>query len=171
MPQANGAAALVPTFDPRALRRAWGQFATGVTVVTVRHGDGARGMTANSFTSISLDPPLVMVSVAHRARTHSLIEASGRFAVSVLSVAHQAWADRFAGRQGERQSDFSDVPHRLTPDGLPLIDGALAHFVCRVVAVYPAGDHSIFLAEVDQFETHPGPDPLVFFGGLYRTLG
>jgi flavin reductase (DIM6/NTAB) family NADH-FMN oxidoreductase RutF len=123
-------------FDPKDFRRACGQFATGITVVTVRDGDGVRGMTANSFTSVSLDPPLVLVSVDLRNRTHQLIEESGRFAVNVLSQQHRDWSDRFAGRHGDLQGQFDDVPHRLTDCGLPLFEGALASFVCRLFQAY-----------------------------------
>ena len=151
-------------------RRACGQFATGVTIVTVRDGDGARGMTANSFTSVSLDPPLVLVSIDRRNRTHRLLEIGARFAVSVLAEEHRPWSDRFAGRHGDVQGQFEDIPHRLTPDGLPIVDGALASFVCRVVAVHPAGDHSLFIGQVESISADPGAPPLLFFGGAYREL-
>ena len=151
-------------------RRACGQFATGVTIVTVRDGDGARGMTANSFTSVSLDPPLVLVSIDRRNRTHRLLEIGVRFAVSVLAEEHRPWSDRFAGRHGDVQGQFEDVPHTLTAEGLPIIEGALASFVCRVVAVHPAGDHSLFIGQVEQLEGTPGARPLLFFGGTYRAI-
>jgi flavin reductase (DIM6/NTAB) family NADH-FMN oxidoreductase RutF len=157
-------------FDPKDFRRACGQFATGITVVTVRDGDGVRGMTANSFTSVSLDPPLVLVSVDLRNRTHQLIGESGRFAVNVLSQQHRDWSDRFAGRHGDLQGQFDDVPHRLTDCGLPLFEGALASFVCRVYQAYPAGDHTLFVGQVERMECAPGAEPLLFYGGGYRGL-
>ena len=170
-------ATLAPTADvepgtvtPGDFRRACGQFATGVTIVTVRDGDGARGMTANSFTSVSLDPPLILVSIDQRNRTHGLLDVGARFAVSVLAEEHRPWSDRFAGRHGDVQGEFADVPHRLTSDGLPIIAGALASFVCRVVAVHPAGDHSLFIGQVESLESAPGAPPLLFFGGGYREL-
>lgn len=156
---------------PAELRRALGQFATGVTVVTVRDGDAVRGMTANSFTSVSLDPPLVLVSIDRRNRTHALLAAGDRFAVSVLAETHRGWSDRFAGRHGhDQQHRFGDVPHRLTDDGLPIIAGALASFICRVVAVHPAGDHSLFVGQVEEFGAEPGAEPLLFFGGRYGRI-
>src|SRR3954466_12083482 len=91
------AAGGVPPLD---LRRACGQFATGVTIVTVRDGDGLRGMTANSFTSVSLEPPLVLVSIDLKNRTHQLVQEDGKFAVNVLAQDHRQWSDRFAGRHG-----------------------------------------------------------------------
>lgn len=159
-----------PTFTAREFRNAFGQFATGVTVVTVRDGDGARGMTANSFTSVSLDPPLVLVSVDHRARTHALLGEARRFAVSVLNADHRELSDRYAGRHGELHGKFDDVPHRLTEDGLPLIEGAAATLVCRLAVAHPAGDHTIFVGEVEEMDTNPSVRPLVFFRGRYRAL-
>ena len=159
------------TVTATEFRRACSQFGTGITVVTLRDGDGARGMTANSFTSVSLDPPLVLVAVDRRSRTHALLDRAERFAISVLGGGHRAWADRFAGRDGaEAQGRFEDVPHRLTADGLPVIDGALASFVCRIVVVHPAGDHSLLVGHVEEQEHSPGRVPLLFFGGSYWTL-
>jgi flavin reductase (DIM6/NTAB) family NADH-FMN oxidoreductase RutF len=152
-------------------RKACGQFATGVTVVTVRDGEGAHGMTANSFTSVSLDPPLVLVSVDRVRRTHELLDVGDRFAVSVLAQEHRHWSDRYAGRQGESiQRKFGDVPHRLTDDGVPVLEGALASFVCRVVSIHPAGDHSLFVGHVEHLDYTPGQPPLLFYCGGYRAV-
>jgi flavin reductase (DIM6/NTAB) family NADH-FMN oxidoreductase RutF len=167
---AAGTTAEGPAVWSTALRRAWGQFATGVAVITVQDGEGARGMTANSFTSISLDPPLVLVAIDRRARTGALLSASGRCAISVLAEHQRVWSERFAGYHGNWQSRFMDVPHHITTNGLPILDGALASFVCRVVAIHPAGDHVLFVAAVEQFETHAGSAPLIFFESEYRSL-
>ncbi|MFN8525278.1 MAG: flavin reductase family protein [Chloroflexota bacterium] len=156
--------------DPRAFRNACGQFATGVTVITVRDGDGARGMTANSFTSVSLDPPLVLVSVDLKNRTHTLLGPDSRFVVNILADDHVGWSDRFAGRHGDIQHQFEDVPHTLTEDGLPIIDGVLTALVCRVDAIHPAGDHSLFVGRVEQFHSRTDRAPLLFYGGSYRAL-
>ena len=156
------------------LRRACGQFATGVTVVTVRDGDGFRGMTANSFTSVSLDPPLVLVSVDRRTRTHQLLAAGERpgepFVVNVLTTDQEQWSDRFAGRHGDVQHQFDDIPHTLSPDGVPIIADVAASFSCRVVAVHPAGDHSLFIGQVEQIAYASGAAPLLFHGGKYRAV-
>jgi flavin reductase (DIM6/NTAB) family NADH-FMN oxidoreductase RutF len=160
----------VPAFTARELRNAFGQFATGVTVVTVRDGDGARGMTANSFTSVSLEPPLLLISVDRRARTHLLLEHADRFAISVLAADHQELSDRYAGRHGELHGKFDDVAHRLTEGGLPLIEGAAASFVCRLAGAYPAGDHTLFLGIVEEMHTNAEAAPLLFFRGQYREL-
>jgi flavin reductase (DIM6/NTAB) family NADH-FMN oxidoreductase RutF len=159
------------TFNPKELRRAFGQFATGITVVTVLAADGRpHGMTANSFTSVSLDPPLVLLAVDHQRRTYGHLIAAERFAISVLAAEHQPLSDRFAGRGVDQQEYFADIPHQLTPDGLPLLDGALAHFVCRRYAEYPGGDHTLFLGQIAQFSAQPGLAPLLYFGGRYHGL-
>ena len=156
--------------NPLDLRRAAGQFATGVTVVTVRDGDGFRGMTANSFTSVSLDPPLVLVSVDRRNRTHELLGEGEPFVVNVLAEMHLAWSDRFAGRHGDVQHQFDDIPHTLSASGVPVIAEAPSAFICRVAAVHEAGDHSLFIGTVEAIEHNPAETPLLFFGGKYRSL-
>ena len=159
-----------PPVTAADLRRACGLFATGVTVVTVRDGDRFRGMTANSFTSVSLDPPLVLVSIDRRNRTHYLLSEGNPFVVNVLSRAQQCWSDRFAGRHGDVQHQFEDVPHTLSPDGVPIIAGAAATFSCRVEAIHPAGDHSLFVGRVERIDSTPGAAPLLFFAGKYRAM-
>jgi flavin reductase (DIM6/NTAB) family NADH-FMN oxidoreductase RutF len=166
----SSTAPAAPPVSPFDLRRACGQFATGVTVVTVGDGGGFRGMTANSFTSVSLDPPLVLVSVDRRNRTHELLAEGVPFVVNVLSQAQQCWSDRFAGRHGDVQHQFDDIPHTLSPDGVPIIAEAPASFACRVVAIHEAGDHSLFIGQVEGIEQAAGETPLLFFGGKYRSL-
>jgi flavin reductase (DIM6/NTAB) family NADH-FMN oxidoreductase RutF len=155
---------------PLDLRRACGQFATGVTVVTVRDGDGFRGMTANSFTSVSLDPPLLLVSVDRRNRTHELLSIGEPFAVNVLSQEQQCWSDRFAGRHGDVQHQFEDIPHTVSATGALILAESPASFSCRVVAIHEAGDHSLFIGQVEAIESAPGATPLLFFGGKYCAL-
>jgi len=171
MVQVASAASTSPAaVTPIDLRRACGQFATGVTVVTVRDGDGFRGMTANSFTSVSLDPPLVLVSVDRRNRTHELLSLGEPFAVNVLSQQQQHWSDRFAGRHGDIQHRFEDIPHTVSSTGVPILADSPASFSCRVVAIHEAGDHSLFIGQVEAIEGVPGAAPLLFFGGKYREL-
>jgi flavin reductase len=157
--------------DPTALRRAFGQFATGITIVSVLGPSGPHGMTANSFTSVSLDPPLLLVSVDLRRRAHPLLEQAERFTVSVLSHEHRWLSDRFASGKLPLHKQFEGVPHHLTADGIPLIAGALAHFVCRRYAQYPGGDHTLFLGLIEQLDHAPDTPPLVYFGGRYHELG
>jgi flavin reductase (DIM6/NTAB) family NADH-FMN oxidoreductase RutF len=153
--------------DPAvALRRTLGQFATGVTVVTTRKGEQVHGMTANAFMSVSLEPPLVLVSIDRRTTMCGLLYEGGHYGVSVLCENQAALSDRFAGRQGEGLPD----PRFDVVRGTPLVEGALAHFVAVVARSYWGGDHSLFLGRVEYARHHSGA-PLLFHGGRYERLG
>ncbi len=152
-------------------RRALSRFATGVTVVTVaQKNGGTKGMTANAFTSVSLDPALVLVCVDLRARTHALLKSARRFGVSVLDETQQAFAEYFA----QAHADPARIPalgirFRHEANGVPYIEGCLAHLVCRRVAARRAGDHTIFIGEVEHLSCREGR-PLLFYGGRYHSL-
>jgi len=154
------------SLDGRALRDALGRYATGVTVVTTQTDEGPLGITANSFASVSLDPPLVLWSPARRSRRFPAFEAASHFAIHVLSEEQQALAERFA-RSGD---DFSGVATRPGLGAAPLIDGCAARLECQHAAQHEGGDHLIVVGEVLRFEQGPGA-PLIFFGGGYRRLG
>ncbi|GAA2359903.1 oxidoreductase [Catellatospora methionotrophica] len=161
----------VSATDRVSLRRAFGTFATGVTVVTVG-GATPHGMTANSFTTVSLDPPLVLICVGREAVMHNLLGTTGTFAVSVLA-AHQARLARyFADRgrpMGRRQFDDVDcVPGPRT--GAPLLAEALAHFECEVRHAYDGGDHTIFLAEAVALRRGENDAALLFLQGKFRQI-
>jgi flavin reductase (DIM6/NTAB) family NADH-FMN oxidoreductase RutF len=154
--------------DPRvALRRTLGMFATGVTIVTTRVGDQVHGMTANAFMSISLEPPLVMVSVDRRSRMCGRLYQGRTYGVSILAAGQEAISDRFAGRGG---APLGNDPRFDLIHDTPLVDGALAHFVAGVVRTYWGGDHSLFLGRVEYARCHGGT-PLLFHGGRYERLG
>jgi len=148
----------------RDLRHAFGRFASGVTVVTAQHEGRTYGMTANSFVSVSLDPPLVLVSVDHRAHLHQVLPLAGRYGVSVLAGDQHDLSTHFAGRGPETV----DVRF-LDRGGVPLIEGALAHFVVKVTDAHRAGDHTLYIGRVEQFESREGR-PLVFHSGRYHQL-
>jgi flavin reductase (DIM6/NTAB) family NADH-FMN oxidoreductase RutF len=151
--------------DPAvALRRTLGMFATGVTVITTRKGDQVHGMTANAFMSVSLEPPLVLISVDRRTKMCALLHEGWRYGVSVLCEAQSALSDRFAGRSQDEAPRFDLV------NDTPLVEGALAHFVARVERSYWGGDHSLFLGRVEYARHHDGT-PLLFHGGRYERLG
>ncbi len=152
--------------DPAlAFRRTLGMFATGVTVLTTRNGDQVHGMTANAFMSVSLRPPLVLISLDRRARMSAMLHEGTRFGVSVLAQGQAELSDKFAGRAVDAEADFVVV--RDTP----LVGGALAHLVARVVRSYWGGDHSLFLGHVEYARYGEG-EPLLFHGGRYeRMLG
>lgn len=153
--------------DPAvALRRTLGMFATGVTVITARTAEQVHGMTANAFMSVSLAPPLVLISVDRRTRMNTLLYEGGHYGVSVLCDTQSALSDRFAGRQ----ADGLPEPRFTLVEQTPLVDGALAHFVARVARSYWGGDHSLFLGQV-VFARHREGAPLLFHGGRYERLG
>lgn len=152
--------------DPAiAFRRTLGMFATGVTVLTTRQGESVHGMTANAFMSVSLQPPLVLVSIDRRARMSNLLHEGTRFGVNVLEAAQAPLSDHFAGRAGE---GIPEPTFELVHD-TPLVEGALAHLVARVVRSYWGGDHSLFLGQVEYARYGEG-EPLLFHGGRYERL-
>ncbi len=152
-----------PGSDARAFRNALGAFATGVAVVTARDAGGAPvGITANSFASVSLDPPLVLWSPARASRRFPIFTAAQAFAIHVLAADQQAVCDTFVrAAQG-----FGAVAWTEGPDGLPLLDGCLSRLICGREAVLDAGDHAIILGRVREGQRRDGP-PLVFQGGRY----
>jgi flavin reductase (DIM6/NTAB) family NADH-FMN oxidoreductase RutF len=155
-----------PGQDPAAaFRRTLGMFATGVTVITTQDGDQVHGMTANAFMSVSLRPPLVVISVDRRAKMHALLHEGRRYGISVLADEQRALSDRFAGRTGEGTEEVEfDLVHET-----PLVRGALAHLVARVMRSYWGGDHSLFLGQVEYARYGEG-QPLLFHGGRYAHL-
>ena len=148
-----------------AFRRTLGMFATGVTIITTRSAEQVHGMTANAFTSVSLRPPLVLVSVDRRARMSNLLHEGTRFGVNVLEASQSALSDHFAGRAVEGSSE----PRFELVHDTPLVEGALAHLVARVVRSYWGGDHSLFLGQVE-FARYGDGEPLLFHGGRYERL-
>jgi flavin reductase (DIM6/NTAB) family NADH-FMN oxidoreductase RutF len=155
------------SIDGMEFRRALGQFATGITVVTTRGADGRpQGLTVNAFASVSLEPPLVLVCIDRRSEVHAGLAQAGRFNVSVLGETQEAFSRRFAGG-GPMKFEGIDLP--LAANGLPAIPEALAVLQCRLAAVHEAGDHVIYVGEVDGLDTRPGP-PLVYHGSAYRRL-
>jgi flavin reductase (DIM6/NTAB) family NADH-FMN oxidoreductase RutF len=146
----------------RALRDALGAYATGVTVVTAMTPAGPVGITANSFTSVSLDPPLVLWCPALRSARYPAFAEAAHYAIHVLAADQLEVCRRFA-RSG---AHFDGVDYALSPEGQPVLPGSLARFDCAAVARHDGGDHAILLGRVLRHETRPG-DPLLFWGGRY----
>lgn len=167
-------------FDPEAMRVAMRQWATGVTVVSSALGEFRHGMTVNSFTSISLDPPLLLVSLARSTRTHTLVEGSGTFGVTILNETQQVISDRFAGRIPDAEERFDGLQIFTLTTGAPFIANGLAFFDCEVAATYPVGDHTLFVGKVIALQTAPvltgalkaGPEmrPLIYYNRGYHRL-
>ncbi len=152
-------------FSQRELRDALGRFATGVTVVTTLGGHGPLGITANSFASVSLDPPLVLWSPARKSRRFPVFEAASHFAVHVLAAGQQHLAERFSGPA----SSFEGLDAEPGIGGSPLLAGCAARFECRHSARHEGGDHLIVVGEVLRLVQADLP-PLVFWRGRYRDL-
>jgi flavin reductase (DIM6/NTAB) family NADH-FMN oxidoreductase RutF len=154
-------------FDRSELRRVMSHFATGVTVVTTHDGEGrCYGLTANAVCSVSLDPPLILVCVDKRAESHPAFELSQAFVVNILGEGQEELSRRFAVSGGEK---FVGLPCRNGGTGAPILEGSLAYVECRVVAAHDAGDHTIYIGEVESADTGDG-HPLLFFRGRYHQL-
>lgn len=158
------------TIDQRRFRDALGAFPTGVAIITGLTAAGERvGMTVSSFNSVSLDPPLVLFSVARRAASFEAWQTMPRYAVNILSQQQEALSNRFA-RSGTDK--WSDVLAQVGDTGLPVLPNALAVFECEAHACHDGGDHEIFVGRVVSMRTsvHREDLPLLFFGGRYRRL-
>lgn len=149
------------------LREALGSFVTGITVVTTRSGGELHGLTANSFSSVSLDPPLVLFSLARAADCFHAFERTEAFAVNVLGSDQEALSNRFATKNVDK---WTHVGRRPGYGGCPLLDGAIATFECRVAARHGGGDHVIYVGEVVGLAHRPDADPLAFFRGRYTGV-
>jgi flavin reductase len=161
----------VSDFTSNDFRSTVGAFATGVTVVTTRGEEHAYGMTANAFSSVSLDPPLVLVCVIKPSEGCEHIERNGCFAVNILGQDQEPVSRYFASRDRPRGRDaFSEIAHRLGASGSPIIDGALAYLDCRLHTSHTAGDHEIFIGEVLEIGRSDDARPLVFHGGRYKLV-
>lgn len=156
--------------SPDALREAMRAWSSGVTIVTAVHKGETHGMTVSSFTSISVDPPLIIVSLQTDSRTHSLTWRSRAFAVTILSADQQELSDRFAGLVPDEEDRLVGVDTETMITGAPLIKGGLSWFDCRVTQTIPVGTNTLFLAEVVAAQTHGGGRPLMYYDRGYRRL-
>lgn len=151
-------------FDSAHFRQALSQFATGVTVITTRLADGSfRGLTASSFNSVSLDPPLVLWSLGARANSLPIFSGNSHYVINVLAAGQEELALRFSRRS---EDPFADIDYMLSRTGQPILKGAAAWFECHNRSRYPEGDHVIFVGEVEECEADPQP-ALLFHGGRF----
>ena len=159
--------AQAPNFSQPEFRMALGMFATGVTIVTARTAEGElMGLTANSFNSVSLDPPLVLWSLARAAASLPAFSTGSHYAINILAADQRDLARRFAARDVDR---FADVEFFEGVGGAPLLAGAAATFECFNRSRYEEGDHVIFVGEVEHCSHRAGASPLLFHGGKYYT--
>jgi flavin reductase (DIM6/NTAB) family NADH-FMN oxidoreductase RutF len=154
--------------DARALRDAFGCFTTGVTVVTTVGTDGRKvGLTANSFTSVSLDPPLALICVDLKSSSLPCLDAAGVFAVNVLHAEHQDLARNFVRKDVDR---FAGVEIETWRTGVPILSGCMANFECETHQVFDAGDHRIYVGRVVKLRYDPDHEPLVYLQGRFRRV-
>jgi flavin reductase (DIM6/NTAB) family NADH-FMN oxidoreductase RutF len=160
-----------PPLTTLQFRKALGHFSTGVTVVTVERAPGlVHGMTANSFTSVSLEPMLILVCVDQRAKLLPLLEKKRRFGVSVLKQGQEAISEYFAkGEQSPEAEERLSIRYNWKHGDVPLLEGTLLRLSCSVVAAYITGDHTIFIGEVESAQIDEG-EPLLFYRGEYRKI-
>ena len=160
------------SLDAGEFRKAMGCFATGVTIITLDLEGDVHGMTANSFASVSLDPMLVLVCVDRRAATHAHLQAKKRFGINVLCEDQRMISEYYARheRTHERAEQEAGARFDRTALGTPMLRGALAYLECRLHSAQDAGDHTIFIAEVEDAVVREG-QPLIFFRGKYRKVG
>ena len=157
---------------PDQFRQVMGHFATGISVVTTLDGDLPAGITVNAFSSVSLEPPLVMVALDRSRFITPMVRAFGRYAVCILGSDQQALSDCFAHAPvSPGREEFCGAPWHAGPTGLPLIDGSIATLECTVVETFGAGDHDLFIGRVDSLAQHrEGVAPLLYFRRHYLRI-
>lgn len=156
---------LAQEIDPQLLRRVMGRFATGVAVVSFLRAGKPAGMTVNSFLSVSLSPPLILISVRETSNFVEHVRVGDRCGINILSEAQRKLGPHFANRP-EQDVDVHFDHHA----GTPLLEGSLAQIVARVADIHPAGDHLLFIAEIEHLAHGPEAQPLIFFSGRYKQI-
>jgi flavin reductase (DIM6/NTAB) family NADH-FMN oxidoreductase RutF len=156
--------------DSQSFRATLAQWASGVTIVTSHHNGLRVGITASTFSSLSLEPPRVVISVAKRLQTHQLIIESQAFAVNILSVTQQEWGMRFAGKVPEGQDRFSGIDIFTAETGSPLLPDVLGWLDCRLSAAFDGGDHTIFVGEVLATNAVADGEPILYYNRQWRQL-
>ena len=153
------------SIDPQLFRRVMGRFATGVTVVSFKRTGQPVGMTVNSFLSVSMEPPLILISVRKASGFVEHVRVGSRFGINILSEQQRKLGPHFANRpEPGANARFHDHA------GTPLLDDSLAHIVARVVDIHPAGDHLLFIAEIEHLAHGREAQPLIFFSGRYKQI-
>ncbi len=158
------------TTNPESLRNAMRQWATGVAVVTATHNGITHGMTVSSFTSVSLTPPQVLISLAQDTRTHALVKESRHFGVTLLAQGQQDISDRFAGRIADEQDRMAGLETFSLESGVPLLQDGIAHFDCRVIATFTSGTHTLFIGGVLAAQGNEDGSPLLYYNRKYHAI-
>jgi flavin reductase (DIM6/NTAB) family NADH-FMN oxidoreductase RutF len=155
---------------PHTFKKAMSRFASGVTVVTTQYRGEKHGMTASSFCSVSLDPPLVLVCIAKHVRSHEFIKKSGVFAVNILGADQLDWGMRFAGLKPEIKDRFNGINYTSAVTCSPILPGTLGWVDCEVHQAYAGGDHTIFVGEVVAGDVSEKSQPLLYYNRVWREL-
>lgn len=158
------------TIQPEQLRNVMRRWTSGLTIVTTLADGQVHGMTASAFTSVSLDPPLVLVSLANTSRTGAMIRRSGHFGVTILADTQQELSEIFAGRIPDAENRFAGVEIETLESGVPFLKGGLAFLDCRLTQAIPAGSTTLYLGEVAAASTRRDGKPLVYFNRDYQKL-
>lgn len=158
------------TIDPQKLRHLMRSWATGVAIVTAGSHESSHGMTVSSFTSVSLTPPIILVSIEATTRTHQIIQRETRFAVSILQASQEELSNRFAGQVPDTDNRFAEGLFSETSNGIPYPHDCLAVMECKVIQAISAGTHTVFLAEVEDGSVLNSSAPLLYFNQAYRKL-
>jgi flavin reductase (DIM6/NTAB) family NADH-FMN oxidoreductase RutF len=157
--------------SPENLKQAMRRWATGVAIVSAYYNGVQHGMTVNSFTSVALTPPLILVSLEQATRTYQLVSRAGYFGVTILSSYQKDLAQRFAGGYADDQNRFADLPTHTLTSGAPFLVNGLAWFDCNVAERLALGTHTVFVGEVIALQIHENPQALVYINRDYRELG
>lgn len=153
----------MPEVSPDGFKQTLRRFASGVTIVTMKQDGATHGITVSAFMSVSLEPPLVQVCIDKKAKSHAKLEATERYGVSILAQGQERVSNHFAGFDDEFEPEFDALAD------FPVIKGAVGQIVCKTVQQIDAGDHTIFLGEIEHLDWQEG-DALIYFNGKYREL-
>ncbi len=159
----------MPVFPPQ-FRQVLSRFATGVTIVTVKNKEGIHGLTVNAFTSVSLEPLLILICIQKNGVSHDALSESEHFVVNILSEQQKDLADRFANVNLSSTERFQNLAYQLNARGIPILSGVLGYLECRIVNELDGGDHTIYLGEVERAEVSEEKKPLLFYNSQYYQL-
>jgi flavin reductase (DIM6/NTAB) family NADH-FMN oxidoreductase RutF len=158
------------TITPEELRKAMRNWTTGITIVTASHEGVQHGMTVSSFTSLSLDPPLLSVSLYYTSRTYALVNAAGKFGITILAADQEEISNRFAGRIPDTEERFTGLETETLASDIPFIKGGLSFFECKVVQSLPTGTNNLFIGEIVAARAIEDGDPLLYFNQKYGKI-
>jgi len=153
-----------------SFRQVLGSFATGVTIVTLKNNDGVHGLTVNAFTSVSLEPPMILICIQKDGDSRTCMAGTDAFVVNILSADQKVLAQRFADSDLDSHERFENLSYRPSQGSIPILDDSLGYLECHIVNQFEGGDHTIFLAQVENAKINKHKSPLVFYRSTYYQL-